>query len=211
MLGAEEARGVLDHMNKRPYGFTLIELLITLAVFALLLMIGLPSMTTWLQNQQIRTSAEGLQAGLQLARAEALRRNAPVRFQLVDTLTAACALFDRGTNWIVSINDPTGLCDVPESDAAAPLTIQKRSGAEGTPNAVVRGWSGPAAATTVTFNGLGRVTGAGAITQIDVTNASGRLCQPAGAMRCLRLNISSGGQVRMCDPAVTDNTDPRFC
>ena len=198
-------------MNKRSYGFTLIELMITLAVFALLLMVGLPSMTTWVQNQQVRTSAEGLQAGLQFARAEALRRNTAVRFQLVDTLTPACVLIDSGTSWVVSMNDPTGLCDVAESDIVDPLTIQKRSGAEGTPNAVVRGLSGAVAATTVTFNGLGRVTGAGAITQINVTNTSGGNCQPAGPMRCLRLNISSGGQVRMCDPAVADNTDPRFC
>lgn len=198
-------------MNTRAYGFTLIELLITLAVVALLLMVGLPSMTTWLQNQQIRTSAEGLQAGLQLARAEALRRNAPVRFQLVNNLAATCVLFDRGTNWIVSINDPTGLCDVDPSDIAAPLAIQKRSGGEGTPNAVVTATNGVAAATTVTFNGLGRVTGATPITQIAVTNTSGGLCQPAGPMRCLRLDISSGGQVRMCDPTVTDLTDPRLC
>ena len=40
-------------------------MMITLAVFALLLMVGLPSMTTWMQNQQIRTAAEGIQAGLQ--------------------------------------------------------------------------------------------------------------------------------------------------
>jgi len=198
-------------MNKRPHGFTLIELLITLAVFALLFAIGLPSMNTWLQNQQIRTSAEGLQAGLQLVRAEALRRNVPVRFQLVDTFTAACVLANTGTNWIVSLNDPTGLCDVDPSDVAAPLTIQKRSGAEGTPNAVVAATSGAAVATTVTFNGLGRVSGAGAITQINVTNASGGNCQPAGPMRCLQINISNGGSPRMCDPAVTDNTDPRFC
>jgi len=198
-------------MNKRSHGFTLIELLITLAVFALLLMVGLPSMTTWLQNQQIRASAEGLQAGLQFARTEALRRNAPVRFQLVDTFTPACVLFDRGTNWIVSVNDPTGVCDVDPSDTADPLTIQKRSGADGTPNALVTATNGAAPATTVTFNGLGRVTGAGAITRIDVTNTSGGNCQPAGPMRCLQLNISSGGQVRMCDPVVIDPTDPRLC
>jgi type IV fimbrial biogenesis protein FimT len=198
-------------MNQRTYGFTLIEMMITLAVFALLLMVGLPSMTIWLQNQQIRTSAEGLQAGLHLARAEALRRNAPVRFQLVDTLTAACVLANNGTNWIVSLADPTGLCDVDPSDIAAPLAIQKRSGTEGTPNAVVSAVNGAAAATTVTFNGLGRTTGLAPITQIAVTNTSGGLCQPAGPMRCLQLNISSGGQVRMCDPTVTDLTDPRLC
>jgi len=203
-------------MNKRSHGFTLIELLTTLAVVALLLMVGLPSMNTWLQNQQLHTSAESLQAGLQFARAEALRRNAPVRFQLVDTLTAACALADTGTNWIVSLQDPTGLCDVNPSDTAAPLAIQKRSGAEGTPNAVIAGTNAPATvntANTVIFTGLGRVSSAVAVplTRINVSNTSGGACQPAGAMRCLRLDISTAGQVRMCDPAVTDNTDPRFC
>lgn len=200
-------------MTKRPSGFTLIELLVTIAVLSLLLMVGLPSMSTWLQNQQIRTSAEGLQAGLQFARAEALRRNAPVRFQLVDTLTSACALSAAGTNWIVSINDPTGLCDVGPSDIAAPLTIQQRAGAEGSPNAVVTAVGGP----MVAFNGLGRVAGFGAVgvviplSQIDITNPNGGACQPAGPMRCLRITVSSGGSPRMCEPAVTDNTDPRFC
>jgi len=198
-------------MDKRTHGFTLIELLTTIAVMALLLMVGLPSMNTWLQNQQLRTSAESLQAGLQFARAEALRRNAPVRFQLVDTLTAACVLADTGTNWIVSLQDPTGLCDVDPSDTAAPLAIQKRSGAEGTPNAVIAGTNGAATANTVTFNGLGRVSGALPITRINVSNTNGGACQPAGPMRCLRLDVSTAGQVRMCDPAVTDNTDPRFC
>jgi len=193
-------------MNKRSYGFTLIEMMITLAVMGLLFMVGMPSMSTWLQNSQLRASAEATQAGLQLARAEALRRNAPVRFQLVDTFTAACVLSGNATNWIVSINDPTGLCDVDPSDIAAPLTIQKRSGAEGSPNAVVAATGG----SSIVFNGLGRTSGA-AITQIDITNTSGGNCQPAGPMRCLRINISSGGQMRMCDPAVTDNTDPRFC
>jgi hypothetical protein len=30
-------------------------------------------------------------------------------------------------------------------------------------------------------------------------------------MRCLRINISVGGEARMCDPAVTDAADPRIC
>jgi len=194
-------------MNKRSYGFTLIEVMITLAVLSLLLMLGLPGMGTWLQNTQIRASAEATQAGLHVARAEALRRNAPVRFQLVDTLAAGCALAANGTNWVVSLADTTGSCDAVESDAAAPQILQKRSGAEGSPNATVNATGGSSAV----FNGLGRVSGAGAITQIDVRNPTGGNCQPAGPMRCLRLLVTNGGQVRMCDPAVMDNTDPRFC
>jgi type IV fimbrial biogenesis protein FimT len=205
-------------MNKRASGFTLIELLITLAVMALLFMLGLPSMNTWLQNQQLRTSAEGIQAGLQLARAESLRRNVPVRFQFVDTLTSACVPFDKATNWIVSVNDPTGKCNVAESDPSAEITdptalimIQKRSGAEGSPNAAVVAVNGLVPANTVTFSGLGRVIGVAPITQIDIKNPSGGVCQPAGPMRCLRINIASGGQMRMCDPIVVDATDPRKC
>jgi hypothetical protein len=30
-------------------------------------------------------------------------------------------------------------------------------------------------------------------------------------MRCLQINVSASGSVRMCDPAVTDATDPRKC
>lgn len=195
-------------MNKRPHGFTLVELLVTLAVFALLIMVGMPSMTTWLQNQQIRLSAESLQAGLQLARMEALRRNAPVQFALVDTLDSACTLSNKGANWIVSLNDPTGLCDVAPSDTNLPLTIQKHSGAEGSPNAVLQGSGGVG----LVFNGLGRIPiNFPGMTMIDVTNPNGGACQPAGPMRCLRLTISSAGQPRMCDPAVTDAADPRFC
>jgi type IV fimbrial biogenesis protein FimT len=208
-------------MNKRSYGFTLIEIMITFAVMALLLMLGLPSMNTWLQNQQLRTSAEGIQSGLQFARAESLRRNVPVRFQFVDTLTSACVPNDKATNWIISVNDPSGKCGLAESDPSATITnptaliiIQKRSGAEGSPNAAVVAVNGlppGVPANTVTFSGLGRVIGVAPITQIDITNPSGGVCQPAGPMRCLRVTIASGGQPRMCDPIVVDPTDPRQC
>jgi type IV fimbrial biogenesis protein FimT len=199
---------MLIAMTKRSAGFTLIELMITLAVLALLIMIGLPNLSAWLANTQIRTAAEGVQAGLQLARAEALRRNANVRFQLVDSLTAACALSNSGANWVVSLADATGACNIDPSDTAAPQIIQKRSGAEGSPNAVITATGGSA----VVFSGLGRVTGAGALTRIDVTNPGGGACQTAaGPMRCLRLTVASGGQVRMCDPMVTDPNDPRLC
>jgi type IV fimbrial biogenesis protein FimT len=201
---------MLNTNPMRATGFTLIEAMITLAVLSLLLMLGLPSMNTWLQNSQLRAAAESIQSGLQFARAEALRRNVPVRFQLVDSLTAACAIspagIPAGTSWVISLADPTGLCDVAEGDDA-PQIVQKRGGGEGTANAVMS-----TTASTIVFNGLGRAAGGAGPVQIDVSNPSGGLCQTAGGpMRCLRVNVASGGDVRMCDPAVLDNTDPRFC
>jgi len=201
---------MLKRLHCRAAGFTLIELMVTLTVLGMLLMVGLPSLATWLQNTQIRTAAEGVQAGLQLARAEALRRNASVRFQLVDSLAAGCVLSANGTSWVVSLADTTGACGTAASEAVAPQIIQKRSGAEGSPNAAVSATGGA----SVVFSGLGRVTGAGAIAQIDISNPAGGACKtPAGnePMRCLRIQVASGGQVRMCDPAVTAAPDPRTC
>jgi len=63
----------------------------------------------------------------------------------------------------------------------------------------------------VVFNGLGRVTPvpAGNI-DIDISNPSGGACAAAGPMRCLRIRVSTGGQIRMCDPILA-STDPQGC
>jgi len=198
---------------RRPQtGLSLIEVMIGLAIMGILMAIGLPNMAIWLNNSQIRTAGETVLAGLTLARVEAVRRNQIVRFQLVSDLSATCALTQSGTSWVVSQDDPTGLCDQAPSDAAAPRIIQTRSGSEGTPRAVVAA----ATSATVYFNGLGRITSPGGalnMTQLSVSNPTGGTCEhvDGGDMRCLRINISIGGEARMCDPAVTDVTDPRKC
>ena len=191
---------------------SLIELMIGLAIMALLIMIGLPNMATWLSNAQIRTAGETMLAGLTLARTEAVRRNQIVRFQMVDNLTSGCAISISGADWVVSLDDPTGACDAAPSDVAVPRVVQKRSGSEGTTRAVLAATT----AGTVHFNGLGRVTspgGAANMTQLAISNPSGGTCEhvDGGNMRCLRINISVGGEARMCDPAVTDASDPRKC
>jgi type IV fimbrial biogenesis protein FimT len=197
-------------------GFSLIELLITLAVLGIVMMVAVPSLATWLQNTQIRTSAEAMQSGLQLARAEALKRNTTVRFQLVDTLTSACALSTTGRNWVVSLADASGVCNADPSETTAPQIIQKRASAEGSPNAVVTATGG----SSVWFNGLGRLvqppTAPVAFTEINITNPNNGGCKTVAGnepMRCLRITINSGGTIRMCDPAVdpADLTDTRRC
>jgi len=65
----------------RQSGVTLIELLVAISIVATLMFLALPNMATWLNNSQIRTTAETLLAGINVARTEALRRNAVVRFQ----------------------------------------------------------------------------------------------------------------------------------
>ena len=112
-------------LRTNRYGFSLIELMVALAVLGLLLALAMPMFGTMIQNSRIRTSAEAIQNGLQLARAEAVRRNQQVRFQMTSSVDAACALSASGSNWVVSINgtasgDPTGACNSAPSDIVAP-------------------------------------------------------------------------------------------
>lgn len=203
-------------------GFTLIEIMISLLVLGILIALGAPSFAAWLQNQQIRAATEATLNGLQIARATAVQRNVPVRFQFVTDLTAGCALSSTSLTWVVSISNPTGACNAApdttgQPNPPAPGIIQSRSSAEGTPNVVVTPvyvppGGGPAIATNaVTFSALGSMVNPNAegtfpIVKIDVTNprVTGSKARP------LRLVITTGGSIRMCDPQVT-GTDPRAC
>jgi len=189
---------------------TLVEIAVGLVIVGLLLILGLPGFGQWLQKSKIRTAAESVQNGLQLAKAEAVRRNALVRFSLTDTATAACVLSTTGANWVVSQDDPTGACDAAASDTVAPRLIQMRPSTEGSTNVALA-----AGQSSIVFNGMGRLTPVpGATITIGVSNPTGGACAVLGGgggpMRCLNVTVSTAGQVRMCDPALA-STDPRGC
>jgi type IV fimbrial biogenesis protein FimT len=187
----------------RQMGMTLIELMIGIVVFAILLALGAPTFSRWTQSSQIRNAAEAIHNGLMLARAEAVRRNTTVRFQFVTTTTSGCALSATGTNWVVSLDDPAGACDAAPSDNVAPRIIQVRSAAEGSRNAAINAGG----VSLLTFNGTGQASGAAAI---NITNPTGGACAAGGPMRCMRVTVSTGGQIRMCDPARAIG-DPQGC
>ncbi|RTL56471.1 MAG: prepilin-type N-terminal cleavage/methylation domain-containing protein [Rhodocyclaceae bacterium] len=94
------------------YGFNLIELMVAIAIAGVLLGLGLSSARTMLVSNKTRSAAESMQAGLMMARAEAIRRNAPMRFQLVSNLAAGCTLSSSGQLWIVSQTDQVARGDV---------------------------------------------------------------------------------------------------
>jgi type IV fimbrial biogenesis protein FimT len=209
-------------------GFNLTEVMITLSVLGVLLALGVPGFSDWLQNQQTRAAAEATLNGLQVARGEAVRRNAPVRFQLVSELTATCVLASDSldtavsVSWVVSLADPTGACDAKpgdwKPDDPPPQIIRVRSSAEDSPNAMAYSVfipsppdaPTPKAASTVTFGALGNVVanadGSLSINKIDMTNYQ----IGPDARRALRIVITAGGSTRLCDPAVPA-ADPRAC
>ena len=171
----------------RQSGVTLIELMIGLVVFGILMFLGLPSYTAWIQNTKIRNAAESVQNGLQLARGEAVRRNTDVQF-----------IFGAASDWSVSV--------VTTAEA-----VQSRSSGQGSLGVTVT--RTPVASTTVTFNSLGRIganaDGSPTLTQVDFDVPPALL--DATASRELRVTLSSGGRMRMCDTNVADASDARSC
>jgi len=178
-------------------GVTLIELMIGIVIFSTLLGLAAPSFAVWLQNGQIRSTAESLQQGLHAAHATAIQRNTVVWFRLVSALDNSCSVSSAATSWVVSIDNPDGACGAAPSDTVSPRIVQSRSGAESARNATVS-----ADAASIGFNGLGRriTTASAATLQINVANQDG------GDMRCLRLSVSVGGQIRVCDPAALSDS-----
>lgn len=193
-------------------GMSLIELMIGVGILAVLLMTGMPSFSLWIQNTQNRAAAESVLNGVQLARAEAVRRNAVVRFELTDV------------NGLVAWN--VGCVTV---NTDCPATIQQRLSTEGNVNARVgvstavipsptpAGHFGTAIAAGtgladgeagVSFNSVGRVPTANIgndVTRVDVTNAV------MSTARRFVVIIGPGGQIRMCDPALVFANNPQGC
>lgn len=200
--------------HTRQTGLTLVELMVTVSILAFLMLAAMPSLSGWMRNTQIRTAAESIQNGLSKARNEAVRRNARVRLSLVSSLASNCALSSSATHWIVSRNSPADDCDEAPSETATPLIIEKSTpgdAASGVTIAVKKlsGTNPCGASDTATFaefDGFGRLTDSSSQLRCIVVGHS----QGSGN-RTLNIVIGSGGQVRMCDPAVTSSSDPRKC
>ncbi len=133
----------------RRRGVTLIELVVSLAVMLILASVALPSFTSYLRGIAVRSSSETVFQGLQLARAEAVRRNTRVRFVIASD-----------TGWTVSTDAGTSIQSKPASEGGTGMTVIFT----------------PGASRRVTFNAFGQVTdnadSSQALTQIDFS-ASG--------------------------------------
>lgn len=196
--------------KSKQLGVSLIELMVGITIFGILFMLGAPSFSKWIQNQQIRAGAESILNGLQLARSSAVNGNGQARFVL-------CDANNLNSSWEVlaaSATAPAPTASLacaganPGSNAAAgDIRVQERSGREGSKSVQLA--VTPNVATTVTFNSFGRVVNLNAdnsvpLTQIDVSTPTGD--------RPLRIKLWPGGNTKMCDPSpLLASNDPRHC
>jgi len=190
-------------LSSRNRGFTLIELLLVIAVIGVLLMVGLPSYSIWMQNLRIRGATESVQGGLQIARATAIARN-----------TQAILVFRPASlsYFVYTVPNPgTPPTDWQDPDLDSPLLVdmvRRHNQADDAGGASATFAGG---AYMVTFSPLGAIVAnpdaSAALTQVDIASAT----STDPGIRPLRIAINPGGSTRSCDPAVSDLADPRKC
>jgi type IV fimbrial biogenesis protein FimT len=174
--------------TKSP-GFSLVELMITIVVLGILVSLGMPSFREMLRNAEIRAAAESVTNGLQRARAEAVARNANVKFVL-----------GTGSSWTV---------DYVVKPVSTDPAIDTRAGSEGSANVTVTALAADAstAATTATFNNLGQL-----VANADASATLARVdFASVGSTQSLRVTIGAGGNAKACDPSLIAGSSPRAC
>jgi type IV fimbrial biogenesis protein FimT len=203
--------------GKAAAGFTLLEAMIALAVFGILLAVGIPSMSSWVQANRAAGAAEFYAEGFKLARAEAIRHNSASRILLTENSR------NGQLDWQVDICFPTAsvLCSAESgvwssTTAAAPGDPDPGAGfksvfrpADGLPPTTVLAQTlSPAGATDIYFTSLGWVDTnfSPRLTRIQMAPAAGR----AGAFPTSAVVVTLAGLATKCDPNVAAH-DSRRC
>lgn len=188
---------------RRVSGFTAIELLITISMLGILMALALPSFREWIVNARIRTTAEVLQNNLRLAQAEALRRNRVVVFALTNATPAANATaFANARNWMIQ--------------TIGVMTGESAEFVQGGTFTDAQGAVAVAGNGATCFNSMGRLvpvagtaTGVSAACTVPTTGPAIFDVTATGStnFRPLRVTVTVGGQVRMCDMARAGQPD----
>ncbi|MBB5191973.1 type IV fimbrial biogenesis protein FimT [Silvimonas terrae] len=175
----------------RQQGISLIEVLIVLTITAILVALTAPALQQYFLNNRIRSVTEQVRDGLQKARMEAIRRNTTVNFSLSGSGGTT------GTGWNIVL-------------PSASTTLYSRTAESGEATLTATGSTTPGSLQPA-FNGSGRF--ANGITGYTVTVTSGTCStqsSPNSGNRCLNVVVSSLGNIKICDPALS-SSNPAGC
>ncbi len=158
-------------------GFTLLELMMVLAIAAILVGWGFPSLIQSIKNNAVASQSMSLMAMLNFTKSEAIRRNTDVTI----------VLNARAGGWDAYVDDPNNETDV-EGCIPGQLRCTENEGALLT-----------AATTEVTFNNRGYIRGIDDPWAPETIFLQHEQC--AGLNQRTRIDITPTGQISSCSLA----------
>ena len=169
-------------------GFTLIEMIATVAVLAVLVTVGIPSFQETIDKRRLTGAAEQLQADLQYARSEAIKRNGNVFVNF----TAS------GSNWCYGISTTTCNCNTTSCQLD---TVEKEVNQDGFRNISL-------GVTNMTGNNLNFEPRRGLVSMNNnaapIVTGTVTLTSSSSS-KSLRIDVSRLGRVKLCSPSGSGN------
>ena len=172
-------------------GFTLIEMIATVAVLAVLVTVGIPSFQETIDKRRLTGAAEQLQADLQYARSEAIKRNGNVfvSFTLVS-----------GTDWCYGMSSTTATCNCNTATSCQLDGVEKVVNEDGFRNISL-------GVASITGNNLNFEPRRGLVSvnsnATPIATGSVTLTSNIGttSAKVLRIDVSRLGRVKLCSPS----------
>jgi len=173
----------------RMRGFTLIELIVTVTVAGILAAIAVPSFQGIIANARTRSTAESFNLALQLARSEAIKRNARVSFRF--TTAGAWTVCSAVSTTVQTSCTPTS------------GIVQVKDAAEASGNVTIAPTPNDAAMVTFTETGRPYLDASLALKNPDGTNEVSTInFSSAAGSNSYRVLITSAGSIKLCNPAL---------
>lgn len=202
-------------LNKN--GYTMIELLVTISIFAIMLALGIPSMSKWVLASKARSASEFYVDGFSFARRQAVAHNAASRIVLTPNVN------NGQMDWQVDICFPVGgvLCNEESGvwSTTSTAAANDPQGADGytsvfrsadalPPAEVLVPTILPESASSIYYTPLGWVDTAYAarLTRLRLDPAT----QYAQDVPVVALVVTLAGMATKCDPTLPA-TDSRAC
>ena len=112
-------------------GFTLVELLVVLAIVGMLALVGAPALTGTMNDFRQRAAFSLVTSDLNLARAEAIKRNSRILVCARNSAGDDCSTSTTGlstvwqTGWVVCVDaNGDNLCDTATSTSPNPIVVR---------------------------------------------------------------------------------------